>query len=73
VKGWSKVKAGAQYAGVSERTFRPWLKKGLKHSRLPSGTILIRFIDIDDYLERFAVKDDQVADIVQEICKELNQ
>ncbi len=32
--GWTKIKTGAEYAGVSERTFRDWLKQGLKHIRL---------------------------------------
>jgi hypothetical protein len=66
------VKAGSQHAGVSERTFRPWLKQGLKHSRLPSGTILIRFSDIDNFLERFSTDENQVDDIVAEIEKEMD-
>jgi hypothetical protein len=45
------------------------LKKGLKHSRLPSGTILVRFSDIDEFLESFAVNDDQVDEIVNEILE----
>lgn len=69
---WGGVKAGAKHAGVSERTFRPWLKKGLKHSRLPSGTILIKYSDIDEFLESFAVKNDQVDEIVNEIMEEMN-
>jgi predicted site-specific integrase-resolvase len=68
--GWGKVKESAQHAGVSERTFRPWLKRGLKHSRLPSGTILIRFSDIDKFLESFAVDDNKVDQIIDEVVKE---
>jgi hypothetical protein len=56
---------------VGERTFSGWLKKGLKHSRLPSGSILVRFSDIDDYLERFAVNNDRVDGIVNNVCREL--
>lgn len=73
MKGWGKVKAGAQYAGISERTFRDWLKRGLKYSQLPSGTILVRFKDIDDYLEGFSSNDDQVDKVVQEVCEGLIQ
>ena len=69
--GWGKVKASAQYAGISERTFRDWLKRGLKYSQLPSGTILVRFSDIDQYLERFSANDDQVDRIVKDVCEEL--
>jgi hypothetical protein len=67
MNGWAKIKTASRYADVGERTFRKWLKQGLKHSRLSSGTILVRFSDIDDYLERFAIKDDQVKAIVDEV------
>ena len=65
--GWGKVKQAARYAGVGERTFRDFLKKGLKHSRLPSGTILIRFTDIDAYLESFSVDESRVDRIVDAV------
>jgi len=71
--GWGKVKTAAKYADVSERTFRSWLKQGLKHSRLPSGTILIRYSDIDEWLESFSVNDNQIDEIVEEICEDLIQ
>jgi excisionase family DNA binding protein len=59
--GWLKVKDAAKYSGVSVRTFRDWLKDGLEHSKLPSGTILIKPASIDAYLEQFKVHD--AADI----------
>lgn len=71
MKGWGKVKAAAKYAGISERTFRDWLKQGLKHSRLTSGAILVRFSDIDDWLEGFKVNDDNVSKIVDEVLADL--
>ena len=70
MKGWASVKDAAKYAGFSERTMRKLLKQGLKHSRLPSGTIRIRYQDIDNYLEQFQVNEDQVDDIVDEILKD---
>jgi hypothetical protein len=69
VTGWTKIKGGAPYAGVSVRTFRSWLKQGLKHVRLPSGTILVRYGDIDEFLQTFEVRDDQVSTLVTEIEK----
>ena len=51
--GWAKIKGAAAYAGVSERTLRKWLKNGLRHARLPSGTVLIKYSWIDEYLEGF--------------------
>ena len=69
MNGWGKVKKAAQHSDVSERTLRSWLKQGLKHSRLPSGTILIRFSDIDAFLEGFAADDRQVDRIVDEVIE----
>jgi excisionase family DNA binding protein len=70
--GWCKVKNAAKYADVSERTIREWLKEGLKHSRLPSGTIRIRYIDIDGYLEQFQVNDNLVDAVVEEIINDFS-
>jgi len=68
--GWAKIKPAAKYGGVSERTLRgDWLKNGLKHSRLPSGTVLIRYEWIDAYLERFTAKEDTVDRIVAEAMR----
>ena len=62
--GWAKIKKAAEYSNISERTMRDWLKEGLKHARLPSGTVLIKYEWIDQYLEAFAAKEDQVDKIV---------
>jgi excisionase family DNA binding protein len=70
--GWCKVKNAAKYADVSERTIREWLKEGLKHSRLPSGTIRIRYSDIDEYLEQFQVNDNLVDTVVDEIMNDFS-
>jgi len=70
MSGWSKIKSAAKYAGISERTMRDWLKDGLKHSRLPSGTVLIKYAWVDEYLEAFAAKEDQVDKIVNETLRD---
>jgi excisionase family DNA binding protein len=70
MSGWSKIKSAAKYAGISERTMRNWLKDGLKHSRLPSGTVLIKYAWVDEYLEAFAAKEDQVDKIVNETMRD---
>lgn len=73
MKGWAKITAAANYAGVSTRTFRNWLQQGLKHSRLPSRTILVRLSDIDEYLDGFAATDNNCIDrIVNEVCEGLD-
>ena len=71
--GWAKIKAASKYAGVSERTFRKWLKDGLKHSRLPKRTVLIAYDDIDAYLKKYATRENQVEIIADKIFKDLNK
>lgn len=66
--GWLKVKNAAKYADISERTLRGWLKAGLRHSRLKTGTILIRRQWIDDYLSGFECQENKVDSIVDEVC-----
>jgi hypothetical protein len=68
--GWGKIKAAAMYAGIKERTMRGWLKQGLRHARVPSGTVLIRYRDIDDYLEQYCGSDHQINRIVDDVVKE---
>ena len=70
MQGWAKIKKAAEYSNISERTMRDWLKDGLKHSRLPSGTVLIKYESIDAYLESFAGKEDQVDKIVNETLRD---
>ncbi|MCK5507411.1 MAG: hypothetical protein KAI50_02695 [Desulfobacterales bacterium] len=67
--GWAKIKAASEYAGIGKRTLREWLKQGLTHARLPSGTILIRYGAIDEFLGRFEAAGDQAGKIVDEILK----
>lgn len=68
-EGWAKIKMAAKHAGIGERTLRNWLRQGLRHSQLPTGTILIRYGDIDDFLERFAINGNQTDQIVDEVMK----
>ena len=73
MKGWRKIKAAAQYMNMSERSVRSLLKEGLRHSRLPSGTVLISIQAIDEYLKKFEVDaSSEVDKIVSSIAKEIN-
>jgi len=69
--GWLRIKGGAEYSSVSPRTFRKFLKAGLRYSRLPSGTILIKKEEIDRFLERFSNQTDQVHEIASSVLKDL--
>lgn len=71
-QGWLKIKAASKYAGLSVRTMRSFLKTGLRYSRLPSGTVLIKLQDIDHYLESYAVTNQNpVDDIVRNTLSEM--
>lgn len=70
MEGWATIKNAAKYADVSERTFRDWLKNGLKHSRLNAKTIRIRYSDIDEFLERFQADDHLIDDIVDSVMRD---
>ena len=69
--GWAKVPKIAEYMGMSPRTVRDLLKQGLRHSRMPSGTILVKYAWVDSFLEQF--EDDggkRVDDIVNSVMKD---
>jgi len=66
---WHKVKKAAEYAGISERTLRSWLKGGLVYSRLSSGTILIHRDEIDHFIRRFEVLENEVERITNEVME----
>jgi len=71
MQGWAKPIPAAEYAGVKPRTLRSWLRRGLPHSRLSSGLILIKLTDLDAYITKFREEADEVDKIVEETMKEL--
>ena len=71
--GWNRIKGAAAYAGVSERTVRSWMKKGLRYSRLESDTVLFSFSWIDQYLKRFEVNENIADAIVNEALREISR
>jgi hypothetical protein len=78
VPGWYKVKNGAKYADVSERTFEDWLKQGLKYVQIPSGLRLVKPEWIDQFLEQFIQEvqpssqaNKSLKEVMREAAKEL--
>ena len=70
--GWLKIKTAARHAGHSDpRTVKGWIKKGLRHSKLPNGTILIKISWIDEWLEGHEVVENEVEKITDEIMKKM--
>jgi hypothetical protein len=68
---WLKVKEASKYAGISPRTFRSWLGKGLCYTKLPSGLILVKTDWVDEFLDQFKTKNDKLNRIAQSILKDL--
>jgi hypothetical protein len=64
---WMKIKPAAAYGGCSERTYRKWLKKGLVHSRLSGGLVLTHTTNIDIFLRKFEIDNNEADRIVQEL------
>jgi len=69
-RGWATVKEAAEYARVSERTFRKWLKNGLRHSRIGKGMIRVHYSRVDEYLFSLEVKKKEVDAIVDAVMEE---
>ena len=72
-RGWCKIKGGVAYTGIGERKFRDLPKEGLRHIRLPSGTLLFKYEWIDDFLLQYEVTENEVEDIVNEVVRDFNQ
>lgn len=69
--GWAKIKDAARYAGIGDKTFRKWLKKGLRYSKAPTGVLLVKLDDIDAFLMEFEVLEtDEVSGIVDSVMSE---
>ena len=75
-QGYGTVKAIAQYKGVSQSTVRRRLKSGeLPYYRLPGGTILIAYADVDEWLSKFRVERgrDPTDELLAEIMSGLEE
>jgi hypothetical protein len=68
---WFKIKGAARYSGVSERKLRDLLKDGLRHIRLPTGTVLTRPDWIDEYYQQFEADPGRLDAIVDEVLAEM--
>ena len=62
--GWAKTIMAARYAGVGERTLRKWFRMGLRHSKSPTGAILVKYSDLDEFLEGFVVNSTDDIDVI---------
>lgn len=67
MEGWASIKNAAKYADISVRTMRGLLKLGLKHSRVSSGMIRIRYSDIDEFFMQYQINENQIDKIFEEV------
>jgi excisionase family DNA binding protein len=67
VQGWLKIKQACMYCGISERTFRNWLKDGMRFSKLPSGTVLIKKEWIDEFITGHEVTGNKIDDLISSL------
>jgi excisionase family DNA binding protein len=74
-EGWTDISGAAEYLDLKPRTLRGLLKDGLPHVRLNRKTILIKYSDIDSWLERLKVMEANekkaIDHIVSEFCQGL--
>ena len=70
-QAWGGVRDACNYCGRSERTFRNWLQEGLIHSRLPTGRILVKFSDIDEFLKKYEVTENEVDQAVDKMLADM--
>jgi excisionase family DNA binding protein len=68
--GWGTISQAAQYAGVSSRTLSQWLKKNLPHARLNHKSILIKYSDIDIWLNQFKHRAHKVEEAIEDLLKD---
>ena len=66
MKAWGKVKTIAERSDVSPRTVRTWLKDGLPYSKI-RGTVLIKFEQLDAFLESYSASNNEIDSIVEEV------
>jgi excisionase family DNA binding protein len=66
-----KPRTAARYADHGERTVRKWLKEGLPHVRLGSGSILIGKDQLDAWLQGHTVDRSETDRVVDEVMRGL--
>ena len=69
---WFRIPEAAEYASISCRTLRMWLREGLKHAKV-RGVILLKSTWIDEYIEGFAETSNRADEIVNDCLKNLRK
>jgi predicted site-specific integrase-resolvase len=72
MSGWFRIPQAAEYAGVSPRTLREWMREGLKYSRI-HGIVLLKPEWIDEFVERFAGTSNRADEIAEGLMRKVRR
>lgn len=71
-QGYISIRGAADYASVSTRTIKRWVRAGLPiHQACHRGKVLIKPSDIDTYLQRKTAKTVDLDTMVNEVLRGL--
>lgn len=69
-KGWANISEAAIYAGVSKRIISDWMKRGLKFVEVNNKTKLVKYDNIDAFLDGFHPDDpNDTRDLIDRLTK----
>lgn len=70
-RGYCKLRKASEYIGVGIRSMRTYIKDyELPHHKLPTGTLLFSYADLDRWLNQYQVQN-KAAQMADEIVKGL--
>ena len=71
MEGWGRIKSIAEYIDGKPRKVSELIKQGLPFAKIPGGSILIKFSDVDEFLKKHEVKENKVDKIVDDVMGDL--
>jgi hypothetical protein len=69
---FGKLKDAGRRYGVSARTVATWKQQGMPFIKLPSGAVLVSFAAVDEWLSKFAVSENEVERVVNDVMRDFN-
>ena len=71
-QGWEKIVTIAKYVDKKPRTISGWLKMGLPYSKVPGGSVLIKFSDVDEFLNKYKHNTNEIEAMVKDLMQGIN-
>jgi excisionase family DNA binding protein len=69
--GYGRKKAIGEYLNAKPRKVSELIQQGLPYYKIPGGSILIKYSDVDEFLNKFKHTEHEVDATVKEIMKGL--